>query len=107
MGIETVALLAGAAVSAVGTGAAVYQGQKTARVAEKAADNQAEEAARQRNALIEKQKQEEASTAAKVARDRFKVNAMGGSKGGAVLSSPVGLPGLQSYSGQTYLGGGA
>lgn len=108
MGLETiaaVAAVAGAAASLAGTGATVYQGQKQMKMAEEASDTQANEAKRQRDALIEKQKQEEASTAAKQARDRMKTNVMGG-KQSSVLTSPVGLPGLQSYGGSTYLGGG-
>ena len=105
MGIETVALIAGAAISAVGTGVAVHQGQKQAQQAEKASDEQANEAKKQRDALIERQNQEAASTAAKDARNRLKINTSPG-KSANVLSSPVGIPGLASYNGSTYLGGG-
>ena len=105
MGLETIAAVVGAAAAVAGTTTAVYQGQKQAQSSEKASDGQANEAKRQRDALIEKQKQEEASTAAKQARDRMKTNVMGG-KQSSVLTSPVGLPGLQSYGGSTYLGGG-
>lgn len=105
MGIGAIAAVAGAAAAIVSTGATVYQGQKQAHQAEEAADAQSNEAARQRNELLEKQKQEQASTAAKESRDRLKLNTMGGKKS-TILTSPVGLPGLQSYSGSTYLGGG-
>ncbi len=105
MGLGAVAAVVGAAAAVAGTGATIYQGQKQARVAEEAADDQATEAKKQRDALMEQQKQEEASTAAKEARNRLRMNATPGKKAN-VLTSPVGIPGLASYKGQTYLGGG-
>jgi hypothetical protein len=105
MGIGAIAAVAGAAATIAATGATVHQGQQQAHRAEEASDAQANEAKRQRDTLLEKQKQEEASTAAKEARNRMKINAGGGKKS-TVLTSPVGLPGLQNYGGQTYLGGG-
>lgn len=102
----TIAAIAGLAVSAVGTGAAVYQGQRQEQRAEEASDKQANEQLRLRNELAEKQKQEEASTAAQDARQRQRINAGGLGRKSTVLTGALGLPSMGLYKGTTALGGG-
>ena len=105
MGVETIIALAGVAVAAAGTGATVYQGQKQADIAKDAAKDQSLEAMRQRESLAEKQRQEEATRTAQTAKLRQRISGSEGKKS-TVLTAPLGLPALNSFSGSTYLGGG-
>lgn len=102
----TIAAVVGAAASVAGAGASVYSSNKQADRAEDAADAQANEQKRMRDELLDKQRQEEASTAARDAKTRQR---LAGSKLGrpsTILTSPVGLPQPTSYGGGTLLGGG-
>lgn len=95
------------AVSAVGTGASIYQGRKQADQAEDAADAQAKEQKRLRSELEERQRQEEASRAAKEARMRQRAAGGGLGRRSTQFTGPLGLPELGTYTGATKLGGGA
>lgn len=95
MGLETAAVigLASLAVGAASTGASVYASNKQTKVAKNAAEDQAAEQARMRSELVEKQKQEEASTAAQDARSRQRGIGSKLGRSGTVLTSPIGMPG--------------
>jgi hypothetical protein len=99
--------IAALAVSAIGTGASIYQGRRAEQRAEKASDAQSNEQKRMRDELAEKQRQEEASTAARDARQRQRINTTGLGRKSTVLGSPLGLPDMMTYKGTTALGGGA
>ena len=89
----TIAAVVGAAASVAGAGASVYSSNKQAEVAGDAADVQANEQKRMRDELMEKQRSEEASTAARDARTRQRGIGAKLGRSSTVLTSPLGLPG--------------
>lgn len=101
----SIALIAGTVLSAAGTGYSVYKGQKQQEAAKDAASDQKDEAARQRAELLEKQKQEQASTAAHDARQR-QMSTTNQRKRQSVYTTPLGLPELGSFKGRSLSGGG-
>lgn len=104
--ITAIALGVGAAASVAGAGYSVYQGEKQADAAKDATDAQANEAKKQRDALLEKQRQEEASNAARQARQRQQALGMNTGRSSATKTGPTGLPSFGSYGGGSFLGGG-
>lgn len=108
MGLETATILgiASLAVGAAGTGASIYQMEKQEDRAEKASDKQSNEQLRLRNELAEKQKQEEASSAARDARQRQRAITGGLGRKSTVMTGALGLPSMGLYKGTTALGGG-
>lgn len=104
--ITAIALGVGAAASVAGTGYTMYQGEKQADKAEDAMDAQANEQKRIRDEMAERQKQEDASTAAREARERTRLNTSKLGRKSAMFTGPQGIPQIGGYGGGTFLGGG-
>lgn len=103
----TIAAIVGTAIAAAGTGYSIHQGQQQAKDSKDAMKDQSNVAAKQRADLMEKQKQEEASTAARQARSRQQLIGAQGGKKSNVLTTPLGLPPeYGAGNSSTYLGGG-
>lgn len=96
MGIETIALIAGAAAATAGTANTVYQSNKQADLAK----DQAGAARKMRAEAEEKMRQEESTTAARDARARQQQLA-GTMKGrrSTILTGPLGIPQTQALGG--------
>jgi hypothetical protein len=107
----TIAAVVGAAATVAGAGASIYSSNKASETAKDASDDQANEALRQRNELMEKQRSEEASTAAREAKNRQRLAGSKLGRNSTILTSPLGLPETGAYGGGTMLhrniGGGA
>lgn len=102
----TIAAIVGGVAAVAGAGASVYSSNKQAEAGKDAADDQANEQKRLRNELLEKQRQDEASTAARDARNRQRLSGSKLGKSSTILTSSLGIPELGSYGGGTMLGGG-
>lgn len=101
----TVATIVGGAAALAGAGASVYSSNKQAKIAEDASDAQANEQKRLREELLTKQREEEASTAAKEARNRQRMIGSKLGRSSTVLTSYLGLPGPGYTIGGSKAGG--
>lgn len=109
MGLETGAAIAliGTAISAVGTGSAIYHADKQADQAKENADEQRRLGQQQRDALALREKQEAETSAVRLARERQRRASAGtGGRRGTILSGPMGLPDDTLYQGRTVAGSG-
>jgi hypothetical protein len=104
--VTPIALGLGAAASVATAGYTIYQGEKQSDRAEDAMDAQANEQKRLRSEMEERQKQEDASVAAREARDRTRLNTSKLGRKSAMFTGPQGIPQIGGYGGGTFLGGG-
>jgi hypothetical protein len=104
MGLETVIAIASIAAAAAGTGAEVYSSQQAADASNKQRKEAASMAQRNAAQLAEKQSQNDATAAARLARLRqraFLANS-GQNNDQTVATSPMGLAATQGGSGGGY-----
>jgi len=105
--LDPVTLGVGALLLTAGsTGASIYQSNRQADRAEDAREDQANEQKRLRAELEEKQRQEEASTAARDARNRQRLAGSRLGRRSTQFTGPLGLPELGFYNNAPSLGGG-